>query len=65
MSRKPVPGPTDRKRGVAMEYQGVMRIGGCFDTFSRLDALKRHLEKTKKGKACATDYDDFRGVAND
>jgi hypothetical protein len=48
-----------------MEYEGVMRIGGCFESFSRLDALKRHLEATKKGKECATDFSDFRGVSDD
>ena len=60
-SRKAIPGPADKKRGIAVEYQGVMRIGGCFESFSRLDALKRHLEKTKKGQECATDFDDFHG----
>jgi len=64
-SKKLIPGPTDKKRGVAVDYQGVMRIGGCFASFSRLDALKRHLEATKRGKECATDFDDFRGVSDD
>jgi hypothetical protein len=64
-STKPIPGPTDKIRGIPVEYKGVMRIGGCFETFSRLDALKRHLEKTKKGKKCATDFNDFRGTLCD
>jgi hypothetical protein len=64
-SRKPIPGLDDKKRGIAVEYEGVMRIGGCFESFSRLDALKRHLEATKKGKGCATDFNDFRGVSDD
>jgi hypothetical protein len=64
-SAKPIPGPTDKTRGIAVEYKGVMRIGGCFETFSRLDALKRHLERTRKGKACATDFNDFHGPLRD
>jgi hypothetical protein len=64
-STKPIPGPTDKIRGIPVEYKAVMRIGGCFETFSRLDALKRHLEKTKTGKKCATDFNDFRGALDD
>jgi len=41
-SKKLIPGPTDKKRGV----------------------VKRHLEATKRGKECATDFDDFRGVSD-
>jgi hypothetical protein len=57
-SRKSIPGPLD-KRGVAVEYHGVMRIGGCFKTFSRKDALLRHLKRGGYGTQCATDYSDF------
>jgi len=64
-STKPIPESTDKIRGTPVEYKDVMRIGGCFQTFSRLDALKRHLEKTKKGKKCATDFNDFRGISYD
>lgn len=51
--KKPI--PTD-KRGIPVEHEGVMRVGGCFRSFTRSDALKRHLEKTAFGEKCVTDY---------
>lgn len=61
-SKRPIPAD---KRGIPVEYQGEMRIGGCLKSFSRADALKRHLETTKIGQGCTTDYDDFNGVRED
>jgi len=58
-SMKPI--PADR-RGIAVEYQDVWRVGGCFKPFSRLDALKRHLQATKHGKGCLTDFDEFCAI---
>lgn len=58
-SKRPIPAD---KRGIAVEYEGVWRVGGCFTSFSRLDAFKRHLHETKRGKQCATDFDSFHRV---
>ena len=52
---RPVPGD-QRKEPVYI--RGAWRVGGCQKTFTRLDALRRHLH-SKPGLECTTDYYEF------
>lgn len=46
------------KRAERIFVHGAWRTGGCQETFTRLDALKRHL-KSKHGLKCTTDYNEY------